>query len=269
MVEPAMDASLPFPVDVLTWRAGVVLVAALVAWGDRALAALASLRPPRARLDDLLVDLAGDDGVKASLAARALERWSGEGLESRLADLLAHPDPDVQARAERTLEMRATAEARAILGSHRAFCRLRDAARLPKVETRNFEDEVAAWMPRVAEGAAVIDGPEATSVAAAVGHALVARGHRVLFQPARHLVGELAHAHAGGWLEAACSRLDSFEVLIVDGVEPNAMPAESMALLAKLAAHRAGRGSTVFTSPLARAAWRLPGPMPALALPAA
>lgn len=275
MVEPAMDATLSFPVDVLTWRAVVVLAAALVAWGDRIVVAVASLFRSRAGLEDLLADLAGEDGVRASLAARALERWSGGDLDARLAALLAHADLDVQARAERTLEMRDTPAAQAILSERRAFQRRRDAARLPDpdtlapVEPVRLRQKVEHWMPQVEAGAAVIDGPEATQVAAAMGHALVARGHRVLFQPARHLVGELAHAHAGGWLGAACSRLDSFEVLIVDGVDPAAMPKESMALLAELAAHRAGRGATVFTSPLARAAWRLPEVSGTLALPAA
>lgn len=270
-----MDLTYSFPVDVNTWRAGVVLTAALVAWGDRAVAAFASLFSRGARLEDLLADLAGEDGVRASLAARSLERWSGAGLDAQLGVLLGHAELDVQARAERTLEMRDTPEAKAILAERRAFQRRRDAARLPDpdtlapVEPVVLRRKVEEWMPQVEAGAAVIDGPEATQVAAAVGHALVARGHRVLFQPARHLVGELAHAHAGGWLDAACSRLDSFEILIVDGVDPAAMPSESMALLAELAAHRAGRGATVFTSPLARAAWRLPDVSGTLALPAA
>ena len=112
-----------------------------------------------------------------------------------------------------------------------------------------------------------LPGTGKTHAAAALGHALVADGHAVLFRPAYRLVQELQAAKRDLALPRLLRKLDHFELLILDDIgyiEQN--PAEAEVLFT-LIAERYERRSLLITSNLVFSEWEkiFPGPMATVA----
>jgi DNA replication protein DnaC len=94
-----------------------------------------------------------------------------------------------------------------------------------------------------------------THAAAALGHALVQRGHSVLFSPTFRLVQELLAAKRDLALPRALQRLDAFEVLILDDIGYVQQSADEVEVLFTLMAERYERRSLVITSNLVFGEW--------------
>ena len=89
----------------------------------------------------------------------------------------------------------------------------------------------------------------------AVGHALVDRGHTVLFMPTYSLVQELLAAKQRLELPRALRKLDHFAVLILDDVGYVQQSPEEAEILFTLLAERYERRSVFITSNLIFAHW--------------
>lgn len=153
----------------------------------------------------------------------------------------------------------------------RRMTRLRRASKLPPGKTFDTLDEgrlpptLVRRLHELAEGDFLAD---ATNVLAfglpgvgkshalcAVGHALVDRGHPVLFMPTYSLVQELLAAKQRLELPRALRKLDHFAVLILDDVGYVQQSPEEAEILFTLLAERYERRSVFITSNLIFAHW--------------
>jgi DNA replication protein DnaC len=91
--------------------------------------------------------------------------------------------------------------------------------------------------------------------AAALGHALVERGHSVLFTPAFRLVQDLLVAKRDLKLTRALRALDSFELLILDDIGYVQQSADEVEVLFTLMAERYERRSMLITTNLVFSEW--------------
>ena len=153
----------------------------------------------------------------------------------------------------------------------RRITRLRRASKLPPGKTFDTLDEgrlppaLVRRLHELAEGDFLDD---ATNVLAfglpgvgkshamcAVGHALVDRGHAVLFMPTYSLVQELLAAKRNLELPRALRKLDHFAVLLLDDVGYIQQSPEEAEILFTLLAERYERRSVCITSNLIFAQW--------------
>jgi DNA replication protein DnaC len=153
----------------------------------------------------------------------------------------------------------------------RRIMRLRRGSKLPPGKTFATLDEgrlppaLVRRLHELAEGDFVAD---ATNVLAfglpgvgkshamcAVGHALVDRGHPVLFMPTYSLVQELLAAKRNLELPRALRKLDHYAVLLLDDVGYIQQSPEEAEILFTLLAERYERRSVVITSNLIFAQW--------------
>jgi DNA replication protein DnaC len=100
-----------------------------------------------------------------------------------------------------------------------------------------------------------LPGRGKTHAAAALGHALVRRGHSVLFSPTFRLVQELLAAKRDLNLPRALQRLDAFELLILDDIGYVQQSADEVEVLFTLLAERYERRSLLITSNLVFGEW--------------
>ena len=153
----------------------------------------------------------------------------------------------------------------------RRTTRLRRASKLPPGKTFDTLDEgrlppaLVRKLHELAEGDFLA---EATNVLAfglpgvgkshamcAIGHALVDRGHAVLFMPTYSLVQELLAAKRDLELPRALRKLDHFAVLLLDDVGYIQQSPEEAEILFTLLAERYERRSVLITSNLIFAQW--------------
>jgi DNA replication protein DnaC len=100
-----------------------------------------------------------------------------------------------------------------------------------------------------------LPGRGKTHAAAALGHALIRRGHSVLFSPTFRLVQELLAAKRDLSLPRALQRLDAFELLILDDIGYVQQSADEVEVLFTLLAERYERRSLLITSNLVFGEW--------------
>lgn len=100
-----------------------------------------------------------------------------------------------------------------------------------------------------------LPGTGKTHAAAAIGHALVAKGHRVLFTPTYKLVQDLLAAKRDLELPKALRKLDSYELLILDDIGYVQQDADEIEVLFTLMAERYERRSMLITSNLVFSEW--------------
>lgn len=153
----------------------------------------------------------------------------------------------------------------------RRMTRLRRASRLPPGKTFATLDEgrlppaLVRRLHELAEGdflenatnvlAFGLPGVGKSHAMCAVGHALVDRGHPVLFMPTYSLVQDLLAAKRNLELPRALRKLDHFAVLLLDDVGYIQQSPEEAEILFTLLAERYERRSVCITSNLIFAQW--------------
>jgi len=201
---------------------------------------------------DRIVELLGAFRVP-TLAAQVVGRFVEAGHGECLATLLELLEAE---QAERSV---------------RRCDRLLRASRLPPGKTMDtlrdhpFSRKLAQQIREVATGRFLDDaanvlcfglpGRGKSHVAAAIGHALVQRGHSVLFTPTFRLVQHLLAAKRDLELPKALQKLDAFELLILDDIGYVQQSAEEIEVLFTLMAERYERRSLLVTSNLTFGEW--------------
>src|SRR5215204_6535240 len=153
----------------------------------------------------------------------------------------------------------------------RRITRLRRASKLPPGKTFDTLDEgrlppaLVRQLHELAEGdflgdatnvlAFGLPGVGKSHAMCAVGHALVDRGHSVLFMPTYSLVQELLAAKRALDLPRALRKLDHFEVLLLDDLGYIQQSPEEAEVLFTLLAERYERRSILLTSNLVFGQW--------------
>jgi len=153
----------------------------------------------------------------------------------------------------------------------RRITRLRRASKLPPGKTFTTLDEarlpptLVRRLHELADGDFLDDainvlafglpGVGKSHAMCAVGHALVERGHPVLFMPTYSLVQELLAAKRNLELPRALRKLDQFAVLILDDVGYIQQSPDEAEILFTLLAERYERRSVFITSNLIFAHW--------------
>lgn len=136
---------------------------------------------------------------------------------------------------------------------------------LATLEMSNLSPNVRRLLPRLCEGEFVkkaenilafgLPGRGKTHLLCAIGHALIQRGHRVLFLSTCHLVQRLLAARQSLTLERALAKLERFDVVIVDDIGYVQQSREEMEVLFTFLAERYERKSVMLTSNLVFSQW--------------
>jgi DNA replication protein DnaC len=136
---------------------------------------------------------------------------------------------------------------------------------LATLEAQKLPRKVQTQLPRLSEGSFVenaenilafgLPGRGKTHVCAAIGHELIQRGYRVLFQSAFRLVQRLLIAKRDFELERALKRLDHFDVVIIDDIGYVQQDRNEMEVLFTFLAERYERRSVMITSNLVFSEW--------------
>ena len=188
-----------------------------------------------------------------TVAAEVTRRFAAAGQSDALGTLLEVLEAEADERGQRKTE------------------RLLRASRLPPGKTLESLDrarlprQVVAKLDELATGDFIeraqnvlcfgLPGRGKTHAAAALGHALIQRGHSVLFSPTFRLVQELLAAKRDLALPRALQRLDAYDVLICDDIGYVQQSADEVEVLFTLMAERYERRSLVITSNLVFAEW--------------
>ena len=188
-----------------------------------------------------------------TFAAEVVRRFTDAGHADALPTLLEVLEAEADERGQRKTE------------------RLFRASRLPPGKTLETLDRsrlprgVMAKLDELATGDFLeraqnvlcfgLPGRGKTHAAAALGHALVQRGHSVLFSPTFRLVQELLAAKRDLSLPRALQRLDAYELLILDDIGYVQQSADEVEVLFTLMAERYERRSLVITSNLVFGEW--------------
>jgi DNA replication protein DnaC len=188
-----------------------------------------------------------------TLADQATQRFRDSGHDEALAVLLetleAEYDERKVRRCERLLRASRLPPAKTLQNL--------DQQRLPKAMAPRLRDlATGEFLERSANVLCFgLPGTGKTHAACALGHALVQRGHSVLFAPTFQLVQELLAAKRDLALPRALRKLDCFEVIILDDIGYVQQNADEIEVLFTLMAERYERRSMVITSNLVFGQW--------------
>jgi len=100
-----------------------------------------------------------------------------------------------------------------------------------------------------------LPGTGKSHIAAGIGHALVARGHSVLYVPTFKLVQELLQAKRDLELPRALRKLDAYDLIILDDIGYVQQAADEVEVLFTLLAERYERRSVLVTTNLVFSKW--------------
>lgn len=188
-----------------------------------------------------------------TFAAEVLRRFNDAGHDAALPTLLEVLEAEADERGQRKTE-------RLLRGS-----RLPPGKTLETLDRTRVPRQVAPKLDELATGDFLeraqnvlcfgLPGRGKTHAAAALGHALVQRGHSVLFSPTFRLVQELLAAKRDLSLPRALQRLDTYELLILDDIGYVQQSADEVEVLFTLMAERYERRSLVITSNLVFGEW--------------
>ena len=136
---------------------------------------------------------------------------------------------------------------------------------LATLELAKLPRKVKTQVPTLCEGGFVeraenilafgLPGRGKSHTCSAIGHELVQRGYRVLFQPAFRLVQRLLVAKKELVLERALRQLDSFDAVMIDDIGYVQQNREEMEVLFTFLSERYERRSVVITSNLVFSEW--------------
>ena len=200
------------------------------------------------RLKRLLLDLKLKTAA-SELGPRLLKTGGDEALPSVL-DVI---EMEAKERDDRRIERLRRASH---LPAGKTFDTL-DRSRLPSALAQKLEDlSAGAWVEEAANVLVFgLPGVGKSHAAAALGHALIARGYSVLFTPTFRLVQELLAAKRDLELPRALRKLDLFDVLALDDIGYVQQTPEEVEVLFTLMAERYERRSILITSNLVFSEW--------------
>jgi DNA replication protein DnaC len=187
--------------------------------------------------------------VSAEVAPRLIQAGHEAAIPTLLEVLEAELDERSQRRCDRLLRT-------SHLPPEKTFETLED-ARLPRtVVARLHELSGGDFLDRAENILCFgLPGRGKTHAAAALGHALVRRGHSVLFTPTFRLVQELLAAKRDLSLPRALQKLDAYDLLILDDIGYVQQNADEVEVLFTLMAERYERRSLLVTSNLVFGEW--------------
>jgi DNA replication protein DnaC len=187
--------------------------------------------------------------VAAQLIGRLVDAGHDAALPTLLEVFEAEADERGQRRTERLLRA-------SRLPPGKTFEML-DRSRLPRPLLAKLDELANGDFLERADNVLCfgLPGRGKTHAAAALGHALVRRGHSVLFSPTFRLVQELLAAKRDLSLPRALQRLDAFELLILDDIGYVQQSADEVEVLFTLLAERYERRSLLITSNLVFGEW--------------
>jgi DNA replication protein DnaC len=188
-----------------------------------------------------------------TVAAEVVRRLTDAGHDHALPTLLevfeAEAGERSQRRTERLLKYSRLPAGKTFETIERARLPRPVLAKLDELATGDFLDRADNVL------CFGLPGRGKTHAAAALGHALVTRGHSVLFTPTFRLVQELLAAKRDLALPRALQRLDAFELLILDDIGYVQQSADEVEVLFTLMAERYERRSLLITSNLTFGEW--------------
>ena len=180
---------------------------------------------------------------------RFTDAGHAEALPTLLEVLEAEADERGQRRTERLLRASRLASGKTLETLDRTRLPRGVMAKLDELATGDFLERAQNVL------CFGLPGRGKTHAACALGHALVQRGHAVLFSPTFRLVQELLAAKRDLSLPRALQRLDAFELLILDDIGYVQQSADEVEVLFTLMAERYERRSLVITSNLVFGEW--------------
>lgn len=188
-----------------------------------------------------------------TLAAQLVRRLADGGHADSLPLLLEVLELEVGDRRERRVERLRKASK---LPVGKTLDTLQD-ARLPRPLVQKIRElATGGFLDRAVNVLCFgLPGVGKSHAAAALGHALVEKGHSVLFAPAYELVQELLAAKRDLELPRALRRLDVFELLICDDIGYVQQSPDEAEVLFTLMAERYERRSMMLTSNLVFSQW--------------
>jgi DNA replication protein DnaC len=188
-----------------------------------------------------------------TVAAEVVRRLTDAGHDQALTTLLEVFEAEAGERAQRRTE-RLLKYSR--LPAAKTFETL-ERGRLPRPVLAKLDELATGEFLERADNVLCfgLPGRGKTHAACALGHALVTRGHSVLFTPTFRLVQELLAAKRDLSLPRALQRLDAFELLILDDIGYVQQSAEEVEVLFTLMAERYERRSLLITSNLTFGEW--------------
>ena len=132
-----------------------------------------------------------------------------------------------------------------------------DRTRVPKTVLRRFDELARGDFLARAENVLLFGKPGVgkSHLACALGHALVERGHSVLFVPTYQFVQQLLAARRDLALPRALRQLDAFDLVILDDIGYVQRSADEAEVLFTLMAERYERRSLMITSNLVFSEW--------------
>jgi len=200
------------------------------------------------RIREVLLDL------KLPLVAQQLvERLHADGHAASLETVLDVLEAETNARTERKRQRLLQASQLPMTKTFDSWDKrrvsLRITSRLADLATGRFlasgENVVCFGLP----------GRGKTHAAIALGHALVNKGHCVLFTPAFRLVQQLLVAKRDLDLPRALAKLNTFELIILDDIGYVQQTPDEIEVLFTLMAERYERRSLLITSNLVFSEW--------------
>jgi DNA replication protein DnaC len=189
----------------------------------------------------------------ATLSVELVPRMLAAGEESALVLLREVLELEAQGRMERRVERLMRASKLPLGKTLDAL----DRARVPKAVMRRVDELVKGEFLGRAENVLVFGKPGVgkSHLACALGHALVERGHSVLFAPTYQLVQHLLAARRDLVLPRALRQLDVFDLVILDDIGYVQQSADEAEVLFTLMAERYERRSLLITSNLIFSEW--------------
>lgn len=188
-----------------------------------------------------------------TFAAEVVSRLTQAGHDSALPTLLEVLEAELDERGQRRCE-------RLLRASHlpadKTFETLEE-ARLPRNVASKLHELASGEFIERADNVLCfgLPGRGKTHGGAALGHALVHKGHSVFFTPTFRIVQELLAAKRDLALPRALQKLDAFDLLILDDIGYVQQSADEVEVLFTLMAERYERRSLLITSNLVFGEW--------------
>jgi DNA replication protein DnaC len=188
-----------------------------------------------------------------TVAAEVIKRLTDAGHSDALGTVLEVFEAEADERGQRRTERLSRASR---LPADKTFETL-ERGRLPRPVLAKLDELATGEFLERADNVLCfgLPGRGKTHAAVALGHALVQRGHPVLFTPTFRLVQELLAAKRDLSLPRALQKLDAFELLILDDIGYVQQSADEVEVLFTLMAERYERRSLLITSNLTFGEW--------------